>query len=192
MNSAKKRIGCVADSPVDRDDLPVSPALKVERRNDPWYGYTEEEIEDCREFIRCYLRQEFEVLLQIPVGPRESDFWFESYEEFLESAFNTHDFQRNQKPFDKYGYRVKKVLEKVEDLAILHSCISSVVGRENVHRTYQSLVEVEFREPALRLVGLFRTCADPDKRLQLKKKIARYSMMILKCNEVWRALSPPE
>ena len=190
MNS-KERIGCVVDSWIDSDELPVSPGLKVERRNDPWFGYTDDEIEKCKEFIGWYLRQEFEPLLEIPAGPVEKDFWFESYEEYLESAFNTYDFQRNQRPFDKYGYRVKKVLEKVEDLAILHSCISSAQGRENIYRRYQSLVEVEFREPVLGLVGRFANCAYPERRLELKKRIGRYNLMILRCNEVWRALSPP-
>lgn len=191
MNSTKGRIAWLADSWIDKEELPVSPALKVERKSDPWYGYTEEEVEDCMEFIRCYMRKGFEVLLEIPIEPVEKDFWFESYEDFMENAFNTHDFQKTQKPFNKYGYRIKKILERVEDLAIMHSCISSADGRENVHRRYQILVEAEFREPALGLVERFRNCADPEKRLQLKKKIARYNMMILKCNEVWRAKSPP-
>jgi hypothetical protein len=45
-------------------------------------------------------------------------FWFSSYDEFKESPFNTWDFQRGRKPFDKYGYRIKKVIERVKDLAI--------------------------------------------------------------------------
>ena len=116
MNS-KEKIGCVVNSWIDRDDLPVSPALKVERRNDPWYGYSEEEIEECKEFIGWYLRQDFLALLEIPVQPVETDFWFESYEDFRESAFNTYDFERTQRPFDEYAYRIKKIFERVEDLA---------------------------------------------------------------------------
>lgn len=110
MNSTKGRIAWLADSWIDKEELPVSPALKVERKSDPWYGYTEEEVEDCMEFIRCYMRKGFEVLLEIPIEPVEKDFWFESYEDFMENAFNTHDFQKTQKPFNKYGYRIKKIL----------------------------------------------------------------------------------
>lgn len=96
MNSTKERIGRVVDSWVDKEELPVSPASKVEKKNDPWYGYTEEEIEDCMEFIRCHLREGFEALLQIPVKPVKKGFWFESYEDYLESAFNTYDFQKTR------------------------------------------------------------------------------------------------
>ena len=66
MNTNQKT-GYVTDSWIDTEDLPVNPGLKVERKSDPWYGYTEEEINDSMEFIRCYLRQEHEILLQIPV-----------------------------------------------------------------------------------------------------------------------------
>ena len=102
------------------------------RKNSPWYGMSEEEIEDRREFIRCYLLKDFELVLLIPVQPKENDFWFESHEEFIESAFNTWDFQKTRRPFDKYAYRVKKVLEHVKDLAVLHSCISQPEGRKNI------------------------------------------------------------
>jgi hypothetical protein len=33
---------------------------------------------------------------------------------------NTHDFLRIQIPFDRYDYRVRKILEQVKDLALLH------------------------------------------------------------------------
>ena len=181
---------CTTDLWVDEESLAASPVLKVLRKNDPWSGMDDEEIEDCKEFIRCYLRTEFEVVLQIPVQPVENDFWSSNHEDFAESAFNTYDFQKMQKPFDKYSYRMKKLLEAVRDLAIMHSCISSPERRENVYRRYESLVQAEFREPVLLLVERFGKCADPEQRLKLKKRIARHNRMILKCGEVWDALSP--
>ena len=42
-------------------------ALKVIKKNDPWQGMSEEEIEDPREFIRCYINKDFELLLMIPI-----------------------------------------------------------------------------------------------------------------------------
>jgi len=59
------------------------------RKNSPWYGMSDEEIEDRREFIRYYLLKDFELILMIPVQPAENDFWFTSHEEFIESPFNT-------------------------------------------------------------------------------------------------------
>jgi hypothetical protein len=126
----------------------------------------------------------------IPKQDSESDFFIK---DFQESAFNTVDYYRlyPSRPFNKYAYRVKKVMEEVKDLAIMHSCISSMEGRQNVQRRYQILVEAELRDPALRLVERFRRCGDPEKRYQLKKKIGRYNAMIVRCKEIWRAHSPP-
>jgi hypothetical protein len=126
--------------------------LRVIRINDPWGGISEDEIEDARKYIRWYLNRDFELLLLIPAHPKETDFWFSSYEEFVESAFNTRDFEALQRPFNKYGYRIKKVLEKVKDLAILYSCITSAEGREETLRRYENLVSDEFRDRLMNLV----------------------------------------
>jgi len=64
--------------------------------------------------------KDFELLSMIPLPPPEKDFLFVNYQEFMESTFNTWDFQRMERPFDKYDYRVKGVLERVKDLALLH------------------------------------------------------------------------
>ena len=58
------------------------------------------------------------------------------------SAFNTVDFQR-QHPFnfDRFGYRLKKVYKKVQDLAVMHSVISNEAGRINVQQRYRALVD---------------------------------------------------
>lgn len=130
MNQAQ--IGQTVDKWIKEKQISRPALLRVIRINDPWYGMTEEEIGGRREFIRCYLMKDFELLLMIPLPPRENDFWFASHQEFMESAFNTWDFQRMERLFDEYGYRVKRVLERVKDLALLHSCISQLEGRESI------------------------------------------------------------
>jgi hypothetical protein len=70
----ERTIGSVADGWVGSEELPASPVLRVEKRNDPWYGMSEEEVEDRKEFIRCYINKDFELLLLIPTQPRENDF----------------------------------------------------------------------------------------------------------------------
>ena len=162
------------------------PALPmVIRANDPWEGMSEEEIEDVREYIRWYVNQDFKLLLLIPIHPRESDFWFSSHEEFAESAFNTHDFQALQQPFDKYGYRIKQVMEKVKNLAILYSCLTSTEGREHTLGRYENLVSNEFRDKLLNLVERYQGTMDFDEKMLLKSKIAEVSRRIMKCKKVW-------
>ena len=167
-------------------------ALKVIRKNDPWQNMSEEEIEDRREFIKCYMQKDFELLLLIPIQPQENDFWFSSHQEYLESAFNTHDFQKDKKPFDKYGYRIKKVIEHLKDLAILHSCISQPEGRENIHKRYKSIIENEFRSQILELVEKVNNTEDREKKAEIIQKIVKLNRGIYQCNNVWEKYSPYE
>jgi hypothetical protein len=167
-------------------------ALKVIRKNDPWQGMSDEEIEDRREFIRYYLNKEFELLLLIPIKPRESGFWFESEEELKTSAFNTWDFQKMRGPFDKYGYRIKKVMEHVKDLALLHSCISQPEGRDNIRRRFGLVLNNEFRDQLLNLVKRYWKTYDEERRAELRYKIARINRHILECKAIWQNYSPWE
>jgi len=169
----------------DKRCIPV----RVIRQSDPWALMDEEEREDAMEFIRWYMKQDFLPLLQIPVKPRDPDFWFSSYEEFLESAFNTHDYERGRRPFDKYGYRVKKVLEKVKDLAILYSCISSEVDRKDVQTRYDNLVNSEFRNRLLAIVEKHRKETDWEERFLLERQIAKLNRRILECKIIWEKYS---
>jgi len=164
-------------------------ALKVIRKNNPWQNMSEEEIEDRREFIKCYMQKEFELLLLIPIQPQENDFWFSSHEEFIESPFNTWDFQRNKKPFDKYGYRIKKVIEHVKDLAILHSCISQPEGRENIQKRSKLIIENEFRSQILELVEKVNNTEDKEKKAEIIQKIVKLNSGIYQCNNVWEKYS---
>jgi len=159
------------------------------RKNSPWYGMSDEEIEDRREFIRCYLVKDFELILMLPVQPSENDFWFSSHQEFMESAFNTWDFQKVRRPFDKYGYRVKKVLEHVKDLALLHSCISQPEGRKNVQDRFEMVLNEEFRNQLLALVERQRKTFDEERRFELRRKIARLSRYLLECKAIWQKYS---
>jgi hypothetical protein len=163
--------------------------LRVIRANDPWEGMSEEEIEDTKEYIRWYVSQDFKLLLLIPVHPRENEIWFSDYEEFRTSTFNTYDFERIQPPFDRYGYRVKKVPEKVKDLAILYSCLTSAEGREHTLGRYENLVNREFRDELMNLIDKYQMPEDRDEKMCLKPKIAKVSQRIMKCKEVWQKYS---
>jgi hypothetical protein len=185
MNS--KRISEMVDSWIDEEEFPVSPVLKVIRKTDPNYGLSDDEIMDRNEFIRCYLWRDFEALLLIPVKTPKNDFFIEDFEE---SAFNTVDFYRLHppRPFDKYHYRIKKVM----DLAIMHSCLTSSEGRLNTLRRYENLVENEFRAQSAALAYMYKRAFDNDRKFELKRKIAKLNRRILECKMIWERYAPSE
>jgi len=188
----KQTIGEAVDRWMEEETHPKVKRLNIIRKSSPWYGMSEEEIEDRREFIRCYLLKDFELVLMIPVQHRENDFWFASHKEFMESAFNTWDFQRMQRPLDKYGYRVRKVIEQVKDLALLHSCISQPEGRKNIRDRFENVVNEEFRNPLLEMVERHRKTFDEERKAELRRKIAKLSGHILECKRIWEKYSPWE
>jgi hypothetical protein len=175
---------------IDEDELPVRPGLKVIDEMDVDWEMTQDEVADRNEFVRCYILKCMEPLSLIPKQPRESDFFFESFEEFEQSAFNTMDYHRlHPDQFSKYAYAVKKVMEKAKDLAILHSCLGDEGGRERTKRRFDSLVESEFGQ---RLACLTRRLsrAEPDKADEIRQKISQLKRRVIECRKIWERFAP--
>lgn len=177
---------------IPEEELPVRAGIKVIRRSDPDFGLSDDEITDRSEFVRCYLMREFELLMMLPGKEEDSDFFIpdchvtdEAY-----SAFNTVDFQRTMRSFDRYGYAMKKILDRVQDLAILHSAISYEEGRQNIQRRFHSLVEYEFRERLLSCIDRFYAARTDEQKESLKKKIGELNRRIIECKRIWERYAP--
>ena len=176
---------------IPEEELPVRAGIRVERQNDPDYGLSDDEVADRNEFIRCHLAREFEFLMILPSAASEDLFIPDLHVgDDRYSAFNTVDFQRTQKPFDKYGYVIKKVMMRLQDLAVLHSSISHETGRRNTIRRFQSVVECEFREPLFRYVDRYKAAKTDEQRQRLKKKIGELNRRILEANATWEQFAP--
>ena len=177
------------DNWIDENELPVRADLKVVKINDADYGMTQDEIDDRNEFIRCYILNRFETLLTIPQQKYDSDFFVEDWHE---SAFNTEDYYRMypKMEYNRYSYRIKNILQEVEHLAILYSCISDNQGRQRTFNRYKTLVDKEFRNKALFLIGKYRITNDSEERLELKEKISELNKRILQCKKIWEQYAP--
>jgi len=188
MNKQK----AVYENFIPEEELPVRAGIKVIRRNGPDYGLSEDEIADRHEFIRCHLAREYELLMMLPVETEGNDFFVSDFHVTDEaySAFNTVDFQRTQKPFDKYGYAMKKIMGRVQDLAILHSVISHEKGRENTLERFKSLVELEFRERLFRYIDRYKAAKTDDQKVSLKQKIGEMNRRMIECKKIWEQFAP--
>ena len=185
----EQTISETVDKLIKEEQISRPALLKAIRANDPWEGMSEDEIEDAKEFIRWYVNKDFAVLLLIPAHPQEGDIWFSDYEEFRVSAFNTQDFHALQQPFNKYGYRIRKILERAKDLAILYSCIGSEEDKKDTETRYNNLVNNEFRNRLLYLVEKHRKELDEDERYVLRRKIGQLNRRILECKIIWEKFS---
>ena len=189
-----RQIGVEVDSWIAEEDLPVHTHLKVIKKNDPDYGLSEDEIQDRNEFIRWYLRQDFGMLTMIPKQDEESGFFIGDYgvddEEY--SAVNTMDFHRLLRPFNKYHYAMKKIMERVKFLAIDHSSVSDEAGRLEIKDKFERLVYREFGDEVSVLARQYNWATSEKERRWLKKKIGRLNYRILECRKIWAQFAPPE
>jgi hypothetical protein len=190
----ERQIAETFDSWIAEEELPVRGNIKVIRKTDPDYGLTEDEIMDRNEYIRCYLLKDYELLMTIPKQSPAEDFFIPDcgVTDPWYSAFNTVDFQRQLRPFNKYGYAIRKIMERVKDMAILHSSISSPEGRLDTYRRYQALLERKFRGRLVVLAERFKRTTDPERRFELKGRIAELNRRILQCEKIWERYAPPE
>ena len=108
------------------------------------------------------------------------------------SAFDTYDFQRRQRPFNKRGYAIKKIYERVNDLAILHSSVSSAAGRKEILDRFRNLVNRNFRDRLLASTDQYRREQSAYRRNMIKRKIGRLNSHIMECNVIWGQYAPPE
>ncbi len=189
-----EQISCTAGNWIDEKELPIKANLKVVQRNDPDYGLTEDEIHDRNEFIRCHLLSELQLLTMIPKQDRGDDFFIAdcAVDDPEYSAFNTVDFQKTQRPFNNYAYAMKKIMERVKELAIMHSSISDENGRLATYHRYEALVNREFRHRLLTLADLHKQKADEKKQYWMKTKIAGLNRRILESKRIWGQYAPPE
>jgi hypothetical protein len=187
-----QNVGCEVDTWIAEEELPVTAQLKVIRQNDPDYGLTEDELDERNEFIQWYLMQDYGPLLSVPRQAAETGFFIPEVDVTSPdySAFNTHDFQDSLQPFNKYGYAMKKLMERIRDLAILHSCLSSPEGRLNTQRRYEAFLEAKFRSRLTHLIEHCQVTADPDRKLELKQKIAELTRRILEAKRIWERFAP--
>ena len=143
MNQTVKHMG---NYWIASEDLPMPANLKVIRRNNPEYGISEDEIQDRYEFIKCYFMKKFQTLMMIPKQDLTNDFFVIDVDvsHHEDSAFNTHAFQKTVRPFNKYNYRMKKILERVKDLAVTHSCISQLENQKLVYEKFKKFMAYQF------------------------------------------------
>lgn len=185
----KKEISEQVQNWILEEDLPPASTLKPINKFDGLYPEEEEEYQAYWDFIRWALTKDHAVLLYIPKPKNENDFWQLDLDEAGHdvSAFNTVDFQRMYpNTFNKYAYKLKKIYEKIYDLALLHSCVSGEDQKRNIHRKFRALVQSEFRDNALMLLENFKKYPLLTKKEEIHKRIAELNRQIRRCNQIWQ------
>ncbi len=163
--------------------------LKPISRFDEIYPDDEEEYQAYWDFIHWSMMREHAILLIIPKSENQNEFWQSNIDEFGTdtSAFNTIDYQRDHRDgFDKYQYRCKKIFEKVKDLALLYSCLTTEDGKQNIFNRYVSLVENEFSDPAKSMLQTYKNNPHIKNKDKVVERIKELNRRIRKCKQIWQ------
>ncbi len=181
----EEQIGEIVDSWIAQEEIPRRANLKVIKSFDPYEGMDCEEIEAYLEFRSWYMAKDHIVLLSIPKPFVEKNFWPEP-DDAVTFAYGSVDFQRLRGDFDKYAYRIQKILDRVKDLAQSYSCISHDEGKKNIQARYEALVHREFRDKVIELAQAYHK-----NRLRMDYEVVRAKIKeqyshIIKCEKVWK------
>jgi hypothetical protein len=138
--------------------------------------------------------KDFEVLMMIPKQSAEDDFFIQNCDVSSPqySAFNTHDFQKQMRPFNMQGYAMKQILERVKDLAIMHSCINQPENRQAVYERFFNLMAFEFIDEVEELSRQLHADISYTEQARIKRKITNISRKILQCKRIWERYAPAE
>jgi hypothetical protein len=183
----ENEIGEIVDSWIAQEEIPRRANLKVIKSFDPYEGMDcEEDIEAYLEFRRWFMSKDHAELLSIPKPFVEKNFWPEP-DDAVSYIYGSVDFQRLRGDFDKYAYRVQKILDRVKDLAQTYSCISHDEGKNNIQARYEALVNREFRDKVIELAQAYHTRRlSIDGHDAIKAKIKKLNCHIATCKKVWK------
>ena len=175
------------------EELPHRGGLRVLRPNHPDHGLSEDEVEARNEFIAWHLRQELGALLLIPAIESAGDFFLADLDvtDSEYSAFNTHDFHQMRGTINWWAYAERKLEDRVNDLALLCSCLSHEEGRRNTKARYTRLLQHEFQDKLDRLAQQLHVARDPEAKAEAGRKIGRIQQQVWKLNQIWTKCSAP-
>lgn len=121
MSEIQKKV----DAMIAWDGLPPRADLKPIRQFDGLLPEDPDEHEAYLDTIAWVFKREHLLLEIIPKERTDSDFWKTELDEFGHdtSAFNTYDFERTHGAFSLYHWQLKKLCERIRNLAIDFSIV---------------------------------------------------------------------
>ena len=187
MKTKKQIVVNAVEGWIVESELPNNRAIKALRPNHPNHGLTEDEIEERSEFIAWRLRQETALLDIIPTPESDHGFFIADLEvtDTEYSAFNTHDYQRMKSRPNWAVIAKQKLIDRVQELALLHSCLSTEAGRTNTKERFKKFLEDEFQDKLEKLAQRLHRTKGSEGQSEIKCKIGQIQRQILELYQVW-------
>ena len=174
------------DTWIAQAEIASHPSLKPVSRFDGLYPDDPEEYEAYWNFINWCMNRKHAVLDSIPAKESNDYFFHHEPDEAISFTFSSANFRsQHPSPYNAYHWRLKKIFEKVKDLAETHSCICHREGKDNVKRRYVNLVENEFRDQAVAIAAHLKKYGHLMHKEKALEKIKEMNSYIKKCKYIW-------
>ena len=203
MSKTQQEIGIEVDAWIDEEELPSRANFRLESHaNEAYKGIVdpqtgewilepmdEDEIEAYTEHLHWYMTQDYHLIMSLP--QTKNDNWMPPHEpdeeETLSFPFSSGDYARlHPDTFNKAAYRIKKIYERVKDLADTYTAISHKFGKEHTRELYVNLIEKEFRDKAMMYLEAYKHNPQWVDKQECFMRIRKLNQHIRKCNEIWR------
>ncbi len=180
----REQISSEVDAWIAEEELPT--CLKPVKMYDSLYpGNDEEEREAYLDFMHWHLTKDWELLNLIPDN-RNTDYFQNPISANEDSAFYTMDYRKKAGySFSGYYLRLKKIYERIKDLAILHSSISHEEGRANIRQRYNNLVDDEFRTQRNEILDTLRKNPQLIDKGKALERLSELNIRISKAYSIW-------
>jgi len=206
MSKTQQEIGMQVDAWIDEEELPSRASFRPERSaNEAYKGIVDpdtgecllepmdvDEIEAYREHLHWFMTRDYHLIMSLPAQEEDSFNCFRvPYEPdgdlTLSFPFGSGDYARlHPDNFNKQAYRIKKIYERVKDLATTHAAISDKAGKESIMERYISLVEKEFRDQAIMYREAYMQNPQWVDKQECFRRIRQLNTHIRTCKEIWQ------
>jgi hypothetical protein len=191
MRKTQQEIGMQVDTWITEEDLPSRADIKPLKQENPAYlgiadpatgewilePMDDDEIEAYREHLHWFMTKDYHMIMTLPATT--SGQWFPPDE--------SADYARlHPDTFDRAAYRIKKIYERVKDLADTYAAVSHEHSKKHTHEKYVSLIEKEFRDKAVMYLESYRQNPQWVDKQECFRRIRELNCLIMKCKEIWQ------
>ncbi len=133
---------------ISEEELPAAAHIKPIKQFDGLYPDDQDEYEAWCEFVFSNINKEHEIIMTLPAKDK-NDYWM-PYEpnDNISFPFSSIDFLRKRDSISnkaRTAWQLKRIYERVKDLAQTYASISDDEGKKNTEKKYQDLINTSFR-----------------------------------------------
>ncbi len=179
------KIGQDIDSWIAESELPSAANIRPIRKFDDLYPDDQDEYEAWCEWVHWHMNKDHAIIMTIQVNDKKDNWIPYEPDDSLSFPFSSMDFNRRFEGNNTLHWKIKKVYEKVKDLAQTYSCISDSDGKKRTEERFKLLVEKEFETELRTIIDHLKVYGHLMNKNKAAERIEELNKRIKKCKFIW-------